>query len=67
MLAKVAFGLAIVIATASGSLASSHVKKSNGTSAEGIPAATTFVPSPPTIFGWPVQEPPQLHRHGYPY
>jgi len=64
MLARVAFGMAIVLATASGSLAGSHGKKSYGylpnrTSAASIPAPSErtifgLPPSEPTILGWPV-------------
>jgi hypothetical protein len=56
MLRTVAFGLAIVLATVSGSLAGSHTKKSNGHySPTGAQAESVPNPSAPTIFGWPVE------------
>jgi hypothetical protein len=55
MLSRVAFGLALVLATVSGSLAATHAKKSNAGSQNCAPAAASvWVPSQPTIFGWPV-------------
>lgn len=55
MLTRVAFGLAIVIATVSGSLAASHAKKSNAQWGEQSSGAISN-PSEPTVYGWPAKD-----------
>ncbi len=56
MLTRVAFGLAFVIATVSGSLAASHAKKSNVQLGEQSSGATISNPSEPTVYGWPAKD-----------